>query len=550
METDDTQHKTVLRKILFAAFLLLSLALLLHGNAKVGLFESSEARYAEVAREMTATGNYLSPQMDYIYHFTKPPLAYWFTVAGYKLFGINTFGARFFLALAAIAVLLLTARIFAVGLGSGTGLTAAALLFFSIEFFALGKIVTTDMYLTLWITLGLFLWSLREAGKLSERNFRLLFGVAAALGFMTKGPVPLLFWAVVLVPYSLMEDRGRSLKALLSPWFWTPFLLLGLPWFVAVGSVHPGLLSYLLTHESAGAAYSAKRFHPGPWYYYIPILLAGTFPWCIVLIGRWRRLIDKEVRLWLLWAAAPILVWSIFPAKLPTYILPTMPAWALLAAWIVKKDKGRSRIIRTAVPLAMGCVGAAGLFFLSRKPSLPAPGAEIVFLLALSTVVGISGALWGLSKHPKTALVLTCVSMACIQLALPLLCVKFENGIKIRKRLGVTVASMRESGDAVLEYRTTLFSIPFYIKGEVGAYENNFSRHKYLEKKLPPHIIRSRNALREYVEKHPCLWVVTGRDKEKSLARTIPGLSLVMREGNHSLWAAPSVEKRLMKEDG
>lgn len=522
--------------VLIAAFLFTALLVIFHGNATVGLFESSEARYAEVAREMTATGDYLSPQVDYVYHFTKPPVAYWLTAAGYEIFGMNTFGARFFLGIAAVLLLFLTSRIFVLKNGSGSGLTAAAILFFSIEFFAMAKIVTTDMYLTLWITLGFLLWSLRDAGKLSARNFKVLFGITVALAFMTKGPVPILFWLVVFVPFSVVEDRGRSLKAFLSPWFLVPLVLLGLPWFIAVGIIHPGLLSYLLTHESAQAAYSAKRFHPGPWYYYLPILLLGFLPWWIIVVAKWKNLMDRKVRLWLLWAIVPVLVWSIFPAKLPTYILPTMPAWALLAAWAIREKDKRSRALWSAVPFAAGALAFAFIVYLLRSPSLEQSGHVALILLSLSVFFGAAGTAWGAFTGSRRTIAWAFASMLCIQLALPILCLHLEDNINIRRRLGMTVEQMKRPGDKILEYKTTLFSLPFYVKGKVAAYKNNFSRKKYLEAKMPAHIINTKPELEDYFRRNPRVWIVTERSEERNLKALLPGASLVMRQGRHSLW--------------
>ena len=111
-----------LRPLALPLLLLLALGVFWHGNSSVGFFETSEARYAEVAREMTVTGDYLSPQIDYVYHFTKPPLAYWITAAGYHLLGATPFAARFFLGLAAALVLLLTALLYRLRVPESTGL--------------------------------------------------------------------------------------------------------------------------------------------------------------------------------------------------------------------------------------------------------------------------------------------------------------------------------------------------------------------------------------------------------------------------------------------
>ncbi len=536
--------RMTLRRVLLPAFLLLALVLLLHGNGSVGLFESSEARYAEVAREMVATGDYLSPQIDYVYHFTKPPLTYWTTALGYHIFGENTFGARFFLALAAVLVLFLTALIYRRSDEGDSGVLAAAVLLCSLEFFLIGKILTTDMFLTLWIVAGFYLWSLRESGRMAARTFSLLFGVDAALAFMTKGPVPLLFWAVVLVPCAVWKDRGRSLKPFLSPLAWGSFVLLALPWFVAVGLKHPGLLDYLVTHESAQAAYNARRFHPGPWYYYAPVFLAGFFPWWIAAAARWEHLKDRRLRLWLLWAVVPILVWSFFPAKLPTYILPAFPAWALLTAALVKEGKSGGRVLWTIVPASTGLVAGTCVWAFVNAPRFSTVGAPVTALFALAAAAGMAGAAFGLAGRSRKALAAVLVAVISVEAALPVLCVDMETAVKIRRRMGTTLAELHAPGEAVLEYHVTIFSIPFYIRDKVAAYENNFFLKKYRED-LPPHALRSKKQLASYLRTHPRLWVITDTRWQDSMGKEIPDLHFVMRQGNHTLWASPPVYRRL-----
>jgi 4-amino-4-deoxy-L-arabinose transferase len=530
------------------ALLILSWAVLLYGNWWVGLFESSEARYAEVAREMAATGDFLSPQVDYVYHFTKPPLTYWITTMGYALFGETPFGARFFLSIAALWVLVLTAGLFRGRREAGTGVEAAAILASSLLFFFMGKVLTTDMYLTLWTTAGLFLWALLEGGRLSPRAFAWLFGLVAGAAFLTKGPVALLIWACVLVPYGLWKDRGRCLRPFADPRLWLTALVVALPWFVAVGLRHPGLLAYMAGREAAEAAVSAKRFHPGPWYYYLPVLLGGFLPWWTVLAARWRRLGDPKLRLWLLWAVVPVLVWSLFPSKLPTYILPSFPAWALLAAALLEAAPGErpARGHWIAAPLA--AAGAAALLAaLGLREASGGLGAVTLTLFGLSAAAGIAGAVLGAARRPRWALAGALAAMFCIQAAVPHAALDLDDRIKTAEVIGVSLRALRDPGEAILEYRVTLFSIPFYARDKVAAYDNNFLRKKFVADR-PSHILQDPEHLRDYLKANPRLWVVADRDAEKTLHEDIPGLDLVLREGRHSLWASLPVVERMEKK--
>jgi len=533
------------RRFGLPSLLALAFVVLLHGDGRVGLFEPSEARYAEVAREMVASGDYLSPQIDCVYHFTKPPLTYWITAAGYGLFGVNPLGARFFLAVAAVIILYLTARLYRLQFSRSTGVGAAAFLLFSMEFFAMGKVLTTDLYLALWTTAGLFLWALKEKGKVSERLFSALFGAVAALAFLSKGGVCLLFWACVLVPYGLWKDKGRSLRPLASPWCWLTFLIAASPWFVAAGLSHPGLLRFLALHESFDAAYSSQRYHPGPFYYYAVVLAAGIFPWWVVIVARWREAAKPELRLWLLWAVVPILIWSLFAAKLPTYVLPAFPAWALLAAALWLEGEGPQRWVMLLTAALTAAASLGGLWLLASGAwALPSAGDPAVALFGLAGFLAVAGLIpagWG---RPRLCLLFLMGAVLAVQLSVPALCQSMEGTLKIRSRLGQVLVQNRLKEEVVLEYRTTLFSVPFYLRDKVAAFDNGFAKNKYIEC-VPPYIIEDAGALGAYVRANPRLWIVTDRNAERTLHQAIPGLSLFFREGDHSVWASPPVAERL-----
>jgi len=525
--------------------LAVALSLLLMGAGSVALFETSEARYAEVAREMVATGDYLSPQIDYVYHFTKPPLAYWITAAGYHLFGPTPFGARFFLALAAVGVLALTAALYKRVRPGRDGAVAASVLAASTLFFAFGRVLTTDMFLTLWITAGFLLWAALESGRLTPRAFSIAFGAVAGLAFLTKGPVALLLWACALLPYALWKDRGRCLKPLANPACWGVFLLVAVPWFVAVGLKHPGLLQYLAFRESSEAAYSAQRYHPGPFYYYGPILLGGLLPWWVLLAGRWRAALKPEVRLWLLWAVVPVLVWSFFPAKLPAYVLPVLPAWALLTARAMEEEEGPPRWAWVLAGVLAGGVPAAALGALALgRLKVPPLSTVPLALLGLAALCGAAAAVAGALGHKRFALAGLLGVALSFQAAVPSLCLDLEDQIRGRQRLGRTLAQERLPGEAVLEYRTTVYSVPFYLGDKVAAYESSFIRKKYVES-VPDHLLQGPGALAAYAKSHPGLWVVSNERAEVEMARELPGLALVLRQGDHSLWVSPPVAARL-----
>lgn len=533
------------RPLALVFVLLLAAVALLNGAGSVGLFETSEARYAEVAREMVQTGDFLSPQINFVYHFTKPPLTYWWTALGYALFGETPFGARFFVALFALGTLAFTARSYQVGTGR-SGALAAAILASSGLFFAFAKILTTDLFLTFLTTAGFLLFARLEAGEIPPLRGRALLGFVAGLAFLTKGPVALLVWGCVLLPYAFWKDKGRCLKPLAHPLCWGLFLAVAVPWFVLVGLKHPGLFQYLLLKESSEAVYSSKRFHPGPFYYYLPVLLGGVLPWWLFLAARWREVLRPENRLWLLWATLPVVVWSCFAAKMPSYILPAIPAWALLTAKVVEGERPPGRWLFVVAGGMVGAVPGLALVavLLGKVKAVSALSPTSYALLALAAALGLVAAGLGMAHMRRWALAGLLGAALTFQFAVPHLCLDLGPKLSPRPGLGQFLAERRLPGEAVLEYRVTLFSVPFYIRDKAFAYKSNFIRKKFVAG-VPGHIMQEPEELVQFLAVTPNLWVVADDKGEGLLAQEIPGLELVFREGDNTVWASPALARRL-----
>jgi hypothetical protein len=318
------------------------------------------------------------------------------------------------------------------------------------------------------------------------------------------------------------------------------------PWFLAVGVKHPGLLEYLVTKESAEAVYSSKRFHPGPFYYYMPVLLGGFLPWWVLVAARWRRALDPAVRLWLLWAVAPVAVWSCFAAKMPAYILPALPAWALLAAHAVEGEGRPGRWAFGLAGLLSGAVPGAALLAvaLEKVRDLPPLSATALALLALGALLGLAAGTLGFAGRWRWSLASAMAAVLALQLAVPALALDLGGRLSPRPALGRFLAANRAPGEAVLEYRATLFSVPFYLQDKVAGYQTAFIRKKFVGD-VPDHVMQAPEELARFAAANPALWVVTSDGSAATLPQELPGLTLVMREGDNSLWASPPVARRL-----
>ncbi|MBL8486478.1 MAG: glycosyltransferase family 39 protein [Rhodocyclaceae bacterium] len=335
------------------------------------LIKPDEGRYAEIAREMALAGDWVTPRLNGIKYFEKPPLQYWATAAAFKAFGEDEWTARLWPALtgwlAVLAVGFAGSRLF----GPGAGLAAAAVLGSSLLAVVIGHFNVLDMGLTAFLTLalaGLLMANREAAGAAQGRRWMLLTWAALALAVLSKGLVALVLAGGTLVLYSLLARD-------LSPWRRLHpvagilvFLAIAAPWFVAVSLANPEFPRFFFIHEHFERFLTTTHRRTQPAWYFLPVLLAGALPWTFPVLQAWWQegLADRgrpfRPRLLLaVWALVIIGFFSLSGSKLPSYILPMFPALALLAgAWVAKAD-GRllARHFAAAAVLAAVAAGIA-----------------------------------------------------------------------------------------------------------------------------------------------------------------------------------------------
>lgn len=312
-----------------------------------GLTETSETRYAECAREMLVSGNWMEPQLEFLPHWTKPPVAYWCMAAGMKVFGVNAWGARL---PGVLALLVATWGVAAMGRrlwGPRHGFAAGAA--FALGFPLFGAyVVTTDIYLTAAETLAgaAFVFAATETD--GNRRLRLTLAMWAAWGlaFLIKGP-PALLPLLAMIPWNLLQERTRRVR-LAHPLGLLCFAAVALPWYLLMLHRHPNLLEYYVGTEIV-ARVSTNLGHNRAWYkaieIYAPALLGacgafGVWAAAVALVrggwgraARWRELWrSRDARLLLAgWVVLPMVVFCLSRSKLHLYILPLVAPLALLA---------------------------------------------------------------------------------------------------------------------------------------------------------------------------------------------------------------------------
>jgi len=373
-----------------------------------GLNEPDEGRYAEIGREMAASGDWLIPRLNGFEHFQKPPLLYWATALSLRAFGVNEWAARLPSALAALGTLYLTWHIATILFGARIRAMAVLVLVSTAEFLLLSRTLTPDMMLTFWTTLSIACLVEYVAGR-GGQSWRIGFFVAMGLGFLCKGPMALLVPTSAAVCWQIsLRRRGSRV-----PLGWGTGLPISLTiaasWFALVALRHPTLVDYFLGYELRDRLFSSVHGRSQPVWFFVPVLLGGMLPWTPVLVVvfveackalRARAAASPES--WLLcgWVVPPFVILSLSGSKLATYVLPLFPALALLIArWCAVH--AASRAFRRVV-------GGSILCALAVTAALP------VVLVVLRSSDALYHDVWFAQEFAFVLLLLTCFFAALL----------------------------------------------------------------------------------------------------------------------------------------
>lgn len=334
---------------LLAALFGLRLALM----AILPMADTSEPRYAEIARLMAVSGDWITPWFEPgVPFWGKPPFAFWASAASFRLFGYNDFAARLPAWLATLATVMLIYTYTRDRIGEMAARRATLIYSSCLLTFVLAGAVLTDAYLTLAVTLCLVGFGKQLGGLRPAWGYAFFAGLA--LGMLAKGPLALVLVLAVMLPW-LLWQRSAALACLRRlPWTggWLLFLALSAPWYVLAELKTPGFLQYFMVGEHfyrfvdpgwQGDLYGSahERLYGSIW---LDWLLA-TLPWGPYALYRlarqaWRhrtarpslRALAPDTSLLLLWALATPLFFSLSGNILWTYVQPALPAFAILLA--------------------------------------------------------------------------------------------------------------------------------------------------------------------------------------------------------------------------
>ncbi len=369
---------------------------------RLPLMNPDEGRYAEIPREMLERGDFITPHLNYVKYFEKPPLLYWLNALSFRIFGMNEFAARFFCALCGLLTVLLVYHAGRKLFDRRTGLLGALVLGTAAGFVAQSRIVLTDIPLTLTIT-ATFLFFLLAAQEDEPRKslYWYLFYTAAALATLAKGLIGFVLPGGVAFFYMLFTGRWRLLRQMRLVTGILLFLLICAPWFVAVSLKNPNFPHFFFIREHFERFTTKIHHRYQPDWFFIPILFGCFLPWSLLLpetlrrFWRERRSRGAEKRLYLaIWAGLVFVFFSISDSKLVPYILPVFPALALLigdrlsTALDDPGDTLRATALATAALLVPAGTGVILYPHLAAKPGISTVAATV--LGSILVIQGIS----------------------------------------------------------------------------------------------------------------------------------------------------------------
>ena len=324
------------------------------------LMEPDEGRYSAIPSAMNATGDYVTPRLKETVYFEKPPLCYWATAIFFRIFGENEFSSRLFAALCAWGCILLVYRMGLFFHDARTGLYAAAVLTTFPYHVAIGRINILDMPLAFFVCMAI--WSgfrcLATAEK--KKGWLYLLYLFSALAFLAKGLIGIAFPFGVLVIWLLISERWRDVLDLFSPVGILIFSAVSLPWLILVQRANPDFLRFFFIQEHL--LRYATRMHERyqPFYFFIPIVLAGTLPWCAFLpeairgLTRGEKLFGStEKRFLLTWFGLIFLFFSISSSKLIPYITPIFLPVALGFGHLFRRYEERNGDGKARAPVPL-----------------------------------------------------------------------------------------------------------------------------------------------------------------------------------------------------
>lgn len=448
----------------------------------------SESRYIEIGREMAESGDFVTPRLDYVKYFEKPPLFYWIQAASTKLLGLDSFAARVPTALFCVLLCLLAYGLGKMLYGRLAGTLGALVLATSLYMFALSRIVLLDVPVSFFMaaTLTAFLYAAYAPHRPKRTVALYLMYAFAACAVLTKGLIGAVLPGAVVFLWFACTKRWRLLKELRLISGILLFLLIAVPWHIIVAQRNPEWAHFYFIHEHFERYLTREHGRYQPVWFFIPVLLAGSFPWIVFLTqaamtslaGFWRkRFADGRQLFLVLWIGFILFFFSLSDSKLIPYILPVFPPLAALLgrylanAWQERPAPGFTAGMWALIVLLLLMAIIPPLLpqFLDKENKILvalAQGDEELRLLSIASMMAVGLMFIAYIQGHARHVILASLASAALVLQLADQVAAHYNKDSMFTFSHV-IRSVQTPSDEVVSYQTYYQDLPIYLKRRI-----------------------------------------------------------------------------------
>ena len=519
----------------------MTLGVALFKTSELPLIDRDEGRYAEGAREMLASGDWLVPRLFGVPYLEKPPLFFWLTAVSCGLVGVGEVGARLVSALAAAAGVIFTGLFSRKVFGPQSGALTAVVLATSGLYFVLARVVITDMLFSVLVACALMSWFFAET---EERSF-LPFWLLAAAATLTKGPVAAVLCGLTGIGYLAVE---RRLGSLCTARFWIglpAFLAVVFCWFALVEIRYPGYANFYVYKEHMLRV--AGDEHREAFLWYLPWVLAGMLPWTPIAVALapaiGRRVAERSAqgraaRFAAIWAAVVLVFFSIPRGKLVPYLLPMFPALSILlgdalAGWL--DGRASPAAVRRGFRTIAACLVLAvcALPFAVRVSPVPLSSGLVV--LAFSTPLAASAALLACATaRSLLPIAVVAVSVAALQCTAAIVGTPIFRYLTTQPVVEIIRREVRGDDEVVL-YSGYFPNVPFYLQRIPLFVEGNRELDFGISLEGPgPAIVRNMAEVERRVGRRRIFLILRTRARDLERLSRLPGQTRLLYKGRAS----------------
>jgi 4-amino-4-deoxy-L-arabinose transferase-like glycosyltransferase len=466
----------------FLALMALCSVTFMFGLGRLPFVGPDEPRYAEVAREMFVSGDYITPTICGHDLFEKPILLYWGGAAAYHIFGVSEFAARFPSALAATMCAAILFFVISRTVSVRLGIVVSSVLATSGLFAAYARAAITDMLLTFAICAALSLFYLFATTERPARSILWIAGCAAVgISVLAKGLIGVVIVGAILIASRLITGRPRGICPRDLILGFLAFAVVVGAWYLPVTIEHGrSFINEFFINQHFKRYLSNRYSHPQPMWFFPTIILAGALPWtfffapAIVHLSRIRRrpVNNKEYLLVLawIWLLFPVIFFSFSKSKLPGYVVPALPAAAIILAFEVERlwNEPRDRMLTVVAWLTMGLLLAisVALAVYDLRAGIKTQGFESGLSWS-PFIVGLVGLLALLAHRTQAAIVWTVLVVSTLFVATTLILLPRLDDRLTQKRLALAAAAALRPKEKIAIYMDKKYAAVFYSNGRV-----------------------------------------------------------------------------------